>query len=256
MYIVCGMLRDKDSLLKSSFLGILGCVGLLCVGLCLQSCTSQNSTLESSTQVLHINSQKTSTNPHNSQTSYNVAQKNDTKPPKTKRDIQSTPPKPAPHTQDSQAQNTTNTQDSTTTTEEQKPKDSQGLKFAYKDLVVQSSDGESVDYNYTGIVRLYHNNGTLAWEISFKDGKQDGWTKWYYDNGQVRTQMFFVNGDANGESLWYYRHGALRERGNYANDLANGESKLYTPSGVLKYTIIYRDGREIARTTHDIKGKI
>ena len=78
----------------------------------------------------------------------------------------------------------------------------------------------------------------------------------YYDNGQVRTQMFFVNGDANGESLWYYRHGALRERGNYANDLANGESKLYTPSGVLEYTIIYRDGREISRTTHNIKGKI
>ena len=53
-----------------------------------------------------------------------------------------------------------------------------------------------------------------------------------------------------------YRHGALRERGNYANDLANGESKLYTPSGVLEYTIIYRDGREISRTTHNIKGKI
>ncbi|WP_394967104.1 hypothetical protein [uncultured Helicobacter sp.] len=242
--------------MKSSFLGTLGYIGLLCIGLCLQSCISQNSALESSTQVSHTDSQKPNTNSHNSQTSHNVAQKNDTKSPKIKKDVQSTPPKPTPHTQDSQAQNAISTQDSATTIQEQKPKDSQGLKFDYKDLVAQPSDGESVDYNYTGIVRLYHNNGTLAWEISFKDGKQDGWTKWYYDNGQVRTQMFFVNGDANGESLWYYRHGALRERGNYANDLANGESKLYTPSGVLEYTIIYRDGREISRTTHNIKGKI
>lgn len=250
------MLRDKDFVLKSSFLGTLGYVGLLCIGLCLQSCISHNPALESSTQVSRTDSQKPSTNPYSSQTSHNVAQKNDAKSPKTKRDIQSTPSKPTPHIQDSQAQNATSTQDSATTTQEQKPKDSQGLKFSYKDLVAQSGDGEYVDYNYTGIVRLYYDNGTLAWEISFKDGKQDGWTKWYYDNGQVRTQMFFVNGDANGESLWYYRHGTLRERGNYANDLANGESKLYTPSGALEYTIIYRDGREISRKTHDIKGKI
>lgn len=126
-------------------------------------------------------------------------------------------------------------------------KSASGLKFSLQDIV---DSKEMQDYNYTGTIRLYHNNGALAWEISFKEGKQDGWTKWYYDNNQVRAQMFFTNGDANGALLSYYRHGVMREEGNYSNDLANGESKLYTPSGALQAVIIYKDGVEVSRKNY------
>ncbi len=144
------------------------------------------------------------------------------------------------NTQDSQKKGTQkSTQSNQTPT-----KSANGLKFSLQDIV---NPKEVQDYNYTGVIKLYHNNGALAWEISFKEGRQDGWTKWYYDNNQVRTQMFFVSGDANGALLSYYRHGVMREEGNYSNDLANGESRLYTPSGALQAVIIYKDGVEVSR---------
>ncbi|HIV49889.1 toxin-antitoxin system YwqK family antitoxin [uncultured Helicobacter sp.] len=227
------------------------CAILVCVCIGLYSCSPQTSSLDTNTQASsttsahsHLDSQATKGS-KNSQTQ--------AKPKEQNKDSQKNPK--LAQIRDSQGlpQSNSQTQTSNNLSQESNPKGSQGLKFAYKDLVTQSLDG--ADYNYTGVVRLYHNNGTLAWEISFKDGKQDGWTKWYYDNGQIRTQMFFVDGNANGESLWYYRHGVVREEGRYTNDLADGESKLYTPSGVLKYTIVYRNGREVSRQEYDQKGR-
>lgn len=167
---------------------------------------------------------------------------------KTTAQIQNVPKKPIAkpkNTQDSQKKGTKKKEPQKSAQSTQMPtKSASGLKFSLQDI---ANPKEVQDYNYTGIIKLYHNNGALAWEISFKEGRQDGWTKWYYDNHQVRAQMFFVNGDANGALLSYYRHGAMREEGNYSNDLANGESRLYTPSGALQAVIIYKDGIEVNR---------
>lgn len=221
--------------------GARGCI-LSCVCVGLYSCSPQASSPDTSTQSL-ATAIKPSGDSINAQM----------RPKQQDKNTQKSPHKALKAPSDSSPSHSP-TQPTNDQAKDTNPKGSQGLKFAYKDLVAPSL--EEADYNYTGVVRLYHSNGVLAWEISFKDGKQDGWTKWYYDNGQVRTQMFFIDGNANGESLWYYRHGVVREQGNYANDLANGESKLYTPSGMLKYTIVYRDGKEISRQEYDQKGRV
>lgn len=241
----------------------------LCVLVGLYSCSPQTSSLDTGShsatlahssadsQAAYTGDSKDSTTPPNAPKSSapksapKSKQKDSIKPPKPKPKDSQKAPATALSTESGAAPQSEGRGDES----DEKPKDSQGLKFSYKDLIAQTPEGgdgveQSVDYHYTGVVRLYHSNGKLAWEISFKDGRQDGWTKWYYDNGQIRTQMFFVNGDANGESLWYYRHGVVRERGRYVNDLADGESQLYTPSGALKYTIVYRNGREISRQEH------
>lgn len=250
------------------------CAALVCALIGLYSCSPQTNSISiqaNSTTSAQSSLDSQAIDSKNSGDFKNLASTQSTPKPKQK-DTTKTPKSKPASSKDSQHKSAANTtpqendvssqasQDNSDT--EDKPKDSQGLKFAYKDLIAQSHEGveggtdEGVDYNYTGVVRLYYDNGAIAWEISFKDGKQDGWTKWYYDNGQVRTQMFFVNGNANGESLWYYRHGVVREQGRYENDLANGESRLYTPKGVLKYTILYRNGREISRQEYNHKGAL
>lgn len=124
------------------------------------------------------------------------------------------------------------------------------LKFDFSEITAEFGDSlepySKID-NYTGTIRLHHDNGNIAWEIDFKNGKQDGWSRWFYTNGALRTEMFFVGGDANGDYRWFYRNGVLREEGAYENDLAQGTYKLYAPNGKLEALITYRDGEEISR---------
>ena len=120
------------------------------------------------------------------------------------------------------------------------------LKFNYQDI---ATDKTGVS-DYTGIVRLYHANGKIAWEISFVRGFQDGDTKWFYDNGKLRAQMHFVRGNAHGEAKSYYKSGILRAEELYENDHPIGESKLYSPKGKLQYSIYYENGKEVRRISH------
>ena len=62
---------------------------------------------------------------------------------------------------------------------------------------------------FTGIIKLYYENGNLESESNFKDGKQEGLSKLYYENGDLESEGNFKDGKGEGLAKEYYENGYL-----------------------------------------------
>ena len=51
------------------------------------------------------------------------------------------------------------------------------------------------DNKLDGSFKLYHENGQLSIEATFKDGKEDGVSKVYDENGQVLSEALYKDGE-------------------------------------------------------------
>mgnify|MGYP001494723136 CR=1 FL=1 len=60
---------------------------------------------------------------------------------------------------------------------------------------------------FTGVNRLYYENGQLRLEYTFKDGKPEGLVRWWYENGQLRSENTFMYGKKEGLEREYYENG-------------------------------------------------
>jgi antitoxin component YwqK of YwqJK toxin-antitoxin module len=61
----------------------------------------------------------------------------------------------------------------------------------------------------------YYENGVLASETNWKDGKLNGLCNWYYDSGRLQAEGNWKDGRQDGISRWYYESGRLKEMANY-----------------------------------------
>ena len=88
-------------------------------------------------------------------------------------------------------------------------------------LLQERSDGLSYLPNesepYTGNVTEYYPSGQLNTEISYVDGKENGFARKWYENGQVKTEINYVDGKENGFARGWYENGQLGGELNYAN---------------------------------------
>lgn len=82
---------------------------------------------------------------------------------------------------------------------------------------------------YHGPYKWYHENGVLAEEGVFENGKIQGQQLKYYKNGNIEYVVNKKDGKLNGEAKWYYVNGALGYIGNYRNDEGIGIHRTYTP---------------------------
>ena len=77
------------------------------------------------------------------------------------------------------------------------------------------------DNSYSGIGKQFRENGTLAYEGEFKDGKMHGKGRGYYENG------------------------ILGYEGEYKDGKMHGIGKMYKPNGDLKYEGEFSLGKPI-----------
>lgn len=78
------------------------------------------------------------------------------------------------------------------------PYDNGGLRFRYARRM--SEDGTR--WVRDGLFQAYHENGRLASEGYYDDGKEDGVWQDYHDNGQLAVEGAYRAGEKSG--LWRY----------------------------------------------------
>jgi antitoxin component YwqK of YwqJK toxin-antitoxin module len=90
---------------------------------------------------------------------------------------------------------------------------------------------------------MYHENGKIAEEGTWKGSKWVGNYKLYYDNGHVQNEFTFnINGKREGDQKYFYENGQLMIEGSWANGKEAGSIKEYHENGDLKAVKNYANG--------------
>lgn len=94
-----------------------------------------------------------------------------------------------------------------------------------------------------GYAKIYHENGKISEEGMWKNNRWVGTYKLYYPNGQVQHEFVFnSNGKREGNQKYYYENGQLAIEGAFANGKESGLIKEYYENGDLKAEKNYQDG--------------
>ncbi|SHN57269.1 toxin-antitoxin system YwqK family antitoxin [Desulfovibrio litoralis] len=83
----------------------------------------------------------------------------------------------------------------------------------------------------------YRTNGTLRYEIPYKNGKVEGTGKEYYENGTLKSEYPYVAGKKEGMFKSYSASGKILLKTPYVAGKVEGMGKSYYESGKLKAEI-------------------
>jgi len=145
------------------------------------------------------------------------------------------------------------------------------------DLIVEKDTKKPI----TGILKMYHPNGNLKRECSYKDGKIDGICKRYYENGNLQSESVwkdgtlaqdgikksyypdaslrsiatYVNGKRHGVYTSYHNNGNIHQTGTYEHGTRTGIGKIYYENGNLEATLTYKDDGSTLIKQYDENGK-
>lgn len=78
---------------------------------------------------------------------------------------------------------------------------------------------------------------------------------WYYDNGTVAEEGFYLNGKKHGTWTSYDEQGKKTALANWLSDKKEGKSFIMYENGNVKYEIVYSDNKKISATEFDETGK-
>lgn len=70
----------------------------------------------------------------------------------------------------------------------------------------------------SGTIQGFYQNGRLAWETQWMEGKLHGVTRHYFNNRKLQEETTWVNGKMHGPARWYDEQGKLRREIVYEND--------------------------------------
>lgn len=116
------------------------------------------------------------------------------------------------------------------------------LFFLLSVFVACQNDG--ADTEEGDLKQQFFENGELATEVRFKDGKRHGLSRSYYESGSLRSEVIYDQGMKHGICKNYYKDGNLSTEMNYVNDEKNGLTRKYYSSGVVYYEANYKDGKK------------
>ncbi|MCH2044247.1 MAG: toxin-antitoxin system YwqK family antitoxin [Saprospiraceae bacterium] len=88
-----------------------------------------------------------------------------------------------------------------------------------------------------GFYRLFYENGQLALEQEFKNGKIIGEERGYYESGQLESVFQAKDGTYHGPFQFYHENGVLYQEGTYMDNEMEGELRTYYENGQLKEII-------------------
>jgi antitoxin component YwqK of YwqJK toxin-antitoxin module len=96
-----------------------------------------------------------------------------------------------------------------------------------------------------GRILVYDENGKTMYDRSYKDNYVEGTTAFYYSNGKLRESYSNENDEREGEATLYSPAGMKIEEGNYKAGMKTGIWKYFDNKGNVKYSVLYKNGREI-----------
>lgn len=94
-----------------------------------------------------------------------------------------------------------------------------------------------------GYAIMYHENGKISEEGNWKNNRWVGNYKLYYENGQVQHEFVFnPNGKREGPQKYFYENGQVAIEGTFVNGKESGVIKEYHENGDIKAEKTYNDG--------------
>ena len=102
-----------------------------------------------------------------------------------------------------------------------------------------------------GILKEYHENGNLEFEVPWKNGMPEGIAKGYYENGNLKREVPWKNGAREGIAKEYYENGNLEFEAPWKNGAIEGIVKVYYENGDLKWEIVFKEGKAISGFMYD-----
>lgn len=91
---------------------------------------------------------------------------------------------------------------------------------------------------------VYHENGSISEEVTFKDGQRNGEWKRFYPDGQLQAEGTFENGIRVGEYLKNYPNGKTWVKGSYENGSKESTWIYGNEDGSIGQMVVYRKGKE------------
>ena len=129
-----------------------------------------------------------------------------------------------------------------------------------KDLdgVEESEDWERVKYkykDYTGIIKKCLTNGQVKAFFYVKNGKEHGLQKqWHGEDGQLADEVNYKDGKKDGFHRMWYENGQLIWERNYKDGRKDGFDRIWYKNGQLKEESNYKNGRLISTKRYDENG--
>jgi len=94
-----------------------------------------------------------------------------------------------------------------------------------------------------GYAIMYNENGKISEEGNWKSNRWTGAYKLYYENGQVQHQFVFnASGKREGAQTYFYENGQVAVQGNFVNGKEAGVIKEFHENGDLKAEKTFNDG--------------
>lgn len=95
-----------------------------------------------------------------------------------------------------------------------------------------------------GFYRIYHENGNLALEHTYKDGQLDGVETIYHEDGSLAGVLALEGGKYQGSFVYYHPEGGVKQNGYYKNDKLEGLLCSYYKNGKLKECVTVKNNVE------------
>lgn len=113
------------------------------------------------------------------------------------------------------------------------------------DEFYENGNPKSVNY-YSSIEKkqklkteLFYKNGALKMSGYFRNNQKHGQWLYYYENGFIADEAWFLNGKLHGRSSSSYKNGVLRSNGYYEHGKKIREWTYFDESGKLKKKVYH-----------------
>ena len=110
---------------------------------------------------------------------------------------------------------------------------------------------KSDDKPFTGILKNFHNSGSLSLKSNFKDGKQHGEFQTFHPNGKISIEGNFEMGKKIGRWSEFYDDGSSYWKLNYTDGkIDDGLFEMFHKNGNLRSSVTYKNDMPATNWTY------
>ena len=107
---------------------------------------------------------------------------------------------------------------------------------------IENGVEKTVEFNGTGKIKLYFENGNISREFQIENGWYEGDFKEYYSSGKIYEHINFKYDKPEGEHITYFENGNVKIKSIFANGVKFGEELEYFPNGKIHFIRNYING--------------
>ena len=111
---------------------------------------------------------------------------------------------------------------------------------------------------FTGILKNFHETGSLSLIDHFKDGKQHGDFKTFHENGEISMKGQFFEGIKTGDWFEFHDDGSIYWKLSYIDGkIKDGLFQMFHKNGQIRSEVTYKNDKPISNWTYyDENGEV